>query len=149
MVGGAGFVRAAGGGSAAPDAADEGGVVPTISSPLATSLGGGSAATARGSFAGGGRAITRLEEELLANHTAPITTIAQGWKRFPAAQEWVDANVAHAANEPAHAEPNISEFQAFLDDQGKSAASGPADTQKLFEQFLAWRKTRATASPAK
>ena len=75
--------------------------------------------------------------------------IAQGWKRFPAAQEWVDANVAHAANEPAHAEPNISEFQAFLDDQSKSAASGPGETQKLFEQFLAWRKTRATALPAK
>ena len=75
--------------------------------------------------------------------------IAQGWKRFPAAQEWVDANVAHAASEPSRQEPNISEFQAFLDDQGKAGASDPTDTQKLFEQVLAWRKTKTTASPAK
>ncbi len=68
--------------------------------------------------------------------------IAVGWRRFPAAQEWVDANVAHPPN--TGADPSISEFSAFLKDSGRSSVTAsPAEEQKLFEAFVAWRKARA------
>ena len=69
--------------------------------------------------------------------------VAQGWTRFPAAQEWIDANIAHPTNEQA--DPSIAEFKAFLEEQGKAAATDPANTEKLFEQFVAWRKAKAAA----
>ena len=68
--------------------------------------------------------------------------VAQGWKRFPAAQEWIDANVARPSDEKP--DPSVAEFKAFLKEQGKVAATDPIDAEKLFEQFVAWRKAKTT-----
>ena len=73
--------------------------------------------------------------------------VAQGWKRFPAAQEWIDANVTRPVFEPLPTEPDMSEFKAFLKEQGKVASNDAIGADKLFEQFLAWRKARTTAAP--
>ena len=69
--------------------------------------------------------------------------VAQGWKRFPAAQEWVDANNAHPT-EPQTG-PDVAEFKAFLKEQGKAPGNNQADAEKLFEQFVEWRKSKSAA----
>ncbi len=75
--------------------------------------------------------------------------VAPGWQRLPAAQRWIDTNIARPAaqtNSPATVDPSIVEFQTFLKEASKgSAAANPAEAQKLFEEFVAWRKSKPTS----
>jgi uncharacterized protein len=72
--------------------------------------------------------------------------VAQGWQRLPAAQQWIDTNVTGAAAQttnPAAADLAIAEFQTFLKEApNRSDAANPAEAQKLFEEFIAWRKSK-------
>jgi uncharacterized protein len=74
--------------------------------------------------------------------------IAQGWPRLPAAQQWIDTHITHAVvPSPTSSDPTLAEFQTFLKKAPKSAGvRDSADAEKLFEEFLAWRKTK-TKSP--
>ncbi|MFL5125105.1 MAG: TAXI family TRAP transporter solute-binding subunit [Microvirga sp.] len=58
------------------------------------------------------------------------------WKRFPAAQEWLDA---HSGGGPATTASNRGDFQRFLNDR-KPASD--LDRDRLFEEFLKWRGAR-------
>jgi uncharacterized protein len=58
------------------------------------------------------------------------------WKRFPAAQEWLDA---HSGGGPATTASSRGDFQRFLNDR-KPASD--LDRDRLFEEFLKWRGAR-------
>ena len=72
----------------------------------------------------------------------------QGWKRFPAAQAWLDQH----ANTASDTRRKFDQFMAArASEPGKSAAVTPEQNAVLFEQFLEWQKTSAAkpAQPAK
>ncbi len=72
----------------------------------------------------------------------------QGWKRFPAAQTWLDQH----ANTASDTRRKFDQFMAArASEPGKSAAVTPEQNAVLFEQFLEWQKTSAAkpAQPAK
>ena len=58
-----------------------------------------------------------------------------GWKRFPAAQEWLDRNADGATT----ASTTREDFRKFLNDRKPSANT---DRDRLFEEFLRWRRTQ-------
>jgi TRAP transporter TAXI family solute receptor len=64
-----------------------------------------------------------------------LTTTLKGWKRFPAAEEWLAKN----AEKPAQVviNPAIVRAQA-----AKAAPNDPAEQDRLFEQFMEWAKSR-------
>ena len=72
----------------------------------------------------------------------------QGWKRFPAAQAWLDRH-ANTASETRR------KFDQFIAARGldpeKSASATPEQNSALFEQFLEWQKASAAkpVQPAK
>jgi uncharacterized protein len=72
--------------------------------------------------------------------------VAQGWQRLPAAQQWIDTNVRRAAaptKSPGAVDPAIAEFQTFLKEAPQDGgAASPAEAQKLFEDFIAWRNSK-------
>jgi len=61
----------------------------------------------------------------------------KGWKRFPAAQEWLDKNVGQTASTPARVavDPTAARAQA-----ARAAPGNPAEQERLFQQFLEWSK---------
>jgi len=64
----------------------------------------------------------------------------QGWKRFPAAQAWLDKH----ANMASDTRRKFDEFLAARGtDPGKAAAATPEQNSALFEQFLEWQKASA------
>lgn len=68
----------------------------------------------------------------------------QGWKRFPAAQTWLDQH----ANTASDTRRKFDQFMAArASEPGKSAAVTPEQNAALFEQFLEWQRTSA-AKPA-
>jgi TRAP-type uncharacterized transport system substrate-binding protein len=72
--------------------------------------------------------------------------VAPGWQRLPAAQQWIDANITHKAAQPKSAatiDPALAEFETFLKEAPKGKASvDPTEAQKLFEEYIAWRKSK-------
>ena len=67
-----------------------------------------------------------------------------GWKRFPAAQTWLDQH----SNMSSDMLRKFDQFMATrVSEPGKSAATAPEQNAELFEQFLKWQKTSA-AKPA-
>ena len=72
-----------------------------------------------------------------------LTANLQGWKRFPAAQTWIDA---HAAPQTASTEQR-RKFDQFLATRasqgGTTGATTPEQNEALFEQFLEWQKAAA------
>jgi TRAP-type uncharacterized transport system substrate-binding protein len=69
--------------------------------------------------------------------------VAQGWQRFPAAQQWIDANITHATA-AANPDPSVAEFQTFLKENPNRTGVPNADAAaKLFEEFINWRKAKA------
>jgi hypothetical protein len=58
-----------------------------------------------------------------------------GWKRFPAAQEWLDRNKETATT----ASTNRDGFRRFLNE---SRPGANVDRDELFEEFLEWRKNQ-------
>ena len=73
-----------------------------------------------------------------ANFAAPIT----GWKRFPAAQEWLDKVPAAAAPAPAPG-PRVAVDQQMARAQAARAApDNPAEQERLFQEFLKWSQAK-------
>lgn len=77
-----------------------------------------------------------------------LTANLQGWKRFPAAQAWLDQ---HASAPQGASTEMRRKFDQFLATRASQAGSGPTTTPEqnaaLFEQFLEWQKA-AAAKPA-
>jgi TRAP-type uncharacterized transport system substrate-binding protein len=69
---------------------------------------------------------------------ANLASTLRGWKRFPAAEEWLSRNSerqAVAGSSPV--DPVIARAQA-----SRVAPNDPAEQERLFQQFMEWAKTQ-------
>jgi len=63
-----------------------------------------------------------------------LNTSLKGWRRFPAAEEWLERQAGGAARP---IDPALARAQA-----AKVAPYDPAEQQRLFQQFMDWAKTQ-------
>jgi TRAP transporter TAXI family solute receptor len=70
---------------------------------------------------------------------ANITATLRGWRRFPAAEEWLERNAKQAAAAPSASaiDPAVVRAQA-----AKAAPNDAAEQERLFRQFMDWAKTQ-------
>jgi len=69
---------------------------------------------------------------------ANLTTTLRGWKRFPAAEDWLARNPAKQAAAAAPAiDPVMARAQA-----AQAAPDNPAEQERLFKQFMEWAKAQ-------
>jgi TRAP transporter TAXI family solute receptor len=68
---------------------------------------------------------------------ANLTATLRGWKRFPAAEEWLAKNPERQAAAPAPIDPILARAQA-----AKAAPNNPAEQERLFQQFMEWAKSQ-------
>jgi TRAP transporter TAXI family solute receptor len=72
---------------------------------------------------------------------ANLLSTLRGWKRFPAAEEWIAKNgvkeTAAAASGPPAIDPAIIRAQA-----AKAAPNDVAEQERLVKEFMEWRKTQ-------
>lgn len=69
---------------------------------------------------------------------ANLAGVVKGWKRFPAAQEWLDRSATAAVPAQAAArgvDPAVARAQA-----ARAAPGNAAEQERLFQQFLEWSK---------
>lgn len=65
-----------------------------------------------------------------------INATVQGWRRFPAAQEWLDKN----SGAQAVSQSSREDFQKFLNEKGGKSPQSKADADRLFNDFQDWQK---------
>jgi uncharacterized protein len=68
---------------------------------------------------------------------ANITATLRGWRRFPAAEEWLERNAKQAAAAPVAIDPAVVRAQA-----AKAAPNDAVEQERLFQQFMDWAKTQ-------
>jgi TRAP transporter TAXI family solute receptor len=69
---------------------------------------------------------------------ANLASTLRGWKRFPAAEEWLTKNPdRQAAAGPVQIDPAFVRAQA-----AKAAPNDPAEQERLFQKFMEWAKTQ-------
>jgi TRAP-type uncharacterized transport system substrate-binding protein len=69
---------------------------------------------------------------------ANLSSTLRGWKRFPAAEEWLAKNSdKQAAAGPVQIDPAIVRTQA-----ARAAPNNPAEQERLFNQFMEWAKSQ-------
>ena len=69
---------------------------------------------------------------------ANLASTLRGWKRFPAAEEWLARNPdRQAAARPLQIDPAVARGQA-----AKAAPNDPAEQERLFQRFLEWSKSQ-------
>jgi len=77
---------------------------------------------------------------------ANLSATVPGWKRFPAAEEWLTRNRELQAQQAAVREQPASreKFDRFLARNGKSASANASEQERaqLFEEFLKWNRTQ-------
>lgn len=68
-----------------------------------------------------------------------LAATVPGWKRFPAAEEWLQRN-----NVTAEAASQRAQFERFLEtrSQAENKAISPAERERLFQEYLKWSGTR-------
>ena len=71
---------------------------------------------------------------------ANLSAVVPNWKRFPAAEEWLERNRQTVAARPA----DRQKFEEFLarGDRRVSAASSPEQRELLFQEFLKWNRAQ-------
>jgi TRAP transporter TAXI family solute receptor len=67
---------------------------------------------------------------------ANINSSLKGWKRFPAAEEWLSKNAAQAASKVA-IDPGFVRAQA-----ARAAPNDPAAQERLFQEFMEWARAQ-------
>ena len=67
---------------------------------------------------------------------ANLTGSLKGWKRFPAAEEWLSRN-EKTATTAAEVDPQLARAQA-----ARIAPNDPAAQQRLYQQFMEWAKAQ-------
>jgi hypothetical protein len=72
---------------------------------------------------------------------ANLLSNLRGWKRFPAAEEWIAKNAERPASTasvaPPAIDPSIIRAQA-----AKAAPNDQAEQERLFREFMDWSKTQ-------
>jgi len=68
---------------------------------------------------------------------ANMTATLKGWKRFPAAEEWLEKNAKQVSTASAAIDPAFVRAQA-----AKAAPNDPAEQERLYQQFMDWAKTQ-------
>jgi len=69
---------------------------------------------------------------------ANLNSTLRGWKRFPAAEEWLAKNAERqTVTGSVQVDPSIARTQA-----AKVAPKDPAEQERLFQQFMDWAKTQ-------
>jgi len=69
---------------------------------------------------------------------ANINSSLRGWKRFPAAEEWLVKNAEkQAVTAKVVVDPGIARAQA-----AKAAPNDPATQERLFQEFMEWAKSQ-------
>ena len=70
---------------------------------------------------------------------ANINSALKGWKRFPAAEDWLAKNATKTAatTSAAAIDPSVARAQA-----AKAAPNNPAAQEKLFQEFMEWAKSQ-------
>jgi uncharacterized protein len=69
---------------------------------------------------------------------ANLSATLKGWRRFPAADEWLTKNPERPARAASMTiDPAIVRAQA-----AKAAPNDPAEQERLFQQFMEWAKTQ-------
>ena len=69
---------------------------------------------------------------------ANLASTLRGWRRFPAAEEWLTKNPdRQAAAGPVQIDPAIARAQA-----ARAAPNDPAEQERLFQQFMEWAKSQ-------
>jgi TRAP transporter TAXI family solute receptor len=69
---------------------------------------------------------------------ANLASTLRGWKRFPAAEEWLAKNPdKQAAAVPVQVDPAIARAQA-----ARAAPNDPAEQERLFQKFMEWAKSQ-------
>ena len=68
-----------------------------------------------------------------------VPEVCRGWRRFPAAEEWLERNAKQAAAAPSASaiDPAVVRAQA-----AKAAPNDAAEQERLFRQFMDWAKTQ-------
>jgi TRAP transporter TAXI family solute receptor len=68
-----------------------------------------------------------------------LAATVPGWKRFPAAEEWLQRN-----NMTAEAASQRAQFERFLETrpQAEDKIISPAERERLFQEYLKWSVTR-------
>jgi uncharacterized protein len=70
---------------------------------------------------------------------ANINSALKGWKRFPAAEEWLAKNPAQRSPTASVAiDPGVVRAQA-----AKAAPNDPAAQERLFQEFMEWAKSQS------
>ncbi len=67
-----------------------------------------------------------------------INSSLKGWKRFPAAEEWLAKNTSTAAGGGLAIDPAFVRAQA-----AKAAPNDPVAQERLFKEFMDWARTNA------
>jgi TRAP transporter TAXI family solute receptor len=68
---------------------------------------------------------------------ANLGATVPGWKRFPAAEEWL------RRHQPASAQSDVKErFERFLAGTGNAAATSAEARERLFQEFLQWSRAQ-------
>jgi uncharacterized protein len=68
---------------------------------------------------------------------ANINTALKGWKRFPAAEEWLVKNAEKRPPVTVSIDPGIVRAQA-----ARAAPNDPAAQERLFQEFMDWAKSQ-------
>jgi TRAP transporter TAXI family solute receptor len=69
---------------------------------------------------------------------ANLASTLRGWKRFPAAEEWLAKNLERqAATAPVQVDPALARMQA-----ARAAPNDPAAQERLYNQFLEWARSQ-------
>ncbi len=69
---------------------------------------------------------------------ANLAATLRGWRRFPAAEEWLAKN----ADKPTATAPPIIDPAIVRAQAAKAAPNNPAEQERLFRQFMEWAKTQ-------
>ena len=75
-----------------------------------------------------------VDGQSIADFEANLTGNLKGWKRFPAAEEWLLRNGTPVA---AGVDPDLARVQA-----ARAAPNDPAAQQRLYQQFMEWAKAQ-------
>jgi TRAP-type uncharacterized transport system substrate-binding protein len=64
-----------------------------------------------------------------------LSASIRGWQRFPAAQQWLDRQLAEARRTSAGVDPALARAQA-----ARAAGGNAAEQERLFKEFMEWSR---------
>jgi hypothetical protein len=64
-----------------------------------------------------------------------LSASIRGWQRFPAAQQWLDRQLAETRRTSVGADPTMARAQA-----ARTAGSNAAEQERLFKEFMEWSR---------